>query len=92
MPKQLTNEQLGDLLKQYQTEQKNGLRAFNGRLTKVEHKISDFHDFMIVQLDRQGRKGDTEWRDLLKKALTIIGAALTIMSMLIAAYLQATKR
>lgn len=92
MPKQLTNEQLGDLLKEYRVDQKNGLRAFNGRLTKVERKISDFHDFMIVQVDRQGRSGETQWQDLIKKALTIIGVALGIMSALVTAFIQATKK
>lgn len=79
MPKRITNTDLARKVDE-------GFAQSNKRIDKVEDKMQTFHDFMIVQKDRQmSRKsnGALDWQGIIKQALTVMVIAGSIVLLVI---------
>lgn len=75
MSKRITNTDLADKID-----------AVSSRVEKVEDKMQVFHDFMIIQKDRQmSRKsnGALDWQGIIKQALTVMVIAGSIVLLVI---------
>lgn len=63
-----------------------GFASAEKRLDKVESKMQDFHDFMIVQKALETNyksNGKLDWQKLLEKGLTFLVVTISVVYMLV---------
>ena len=66
------------------------------RLEKVEAKVATFHDFMIVQQDRQSNvrnaSGSINWFELAKQFLVFLTVAASIILVIVQVFADRVKQ
>lgn len=77
------------------TDLANKIDDVNARVEKVETKMQEFHDYMIVQKDRDNplrtSKGKVDWYELAKQFLIFLTVAAGIILVIVQVFAERIK-